>query len=68
MVARFAEQMFVGGGKYTQERAVDQLTLLWCNALGLLSDANDDRTSTNGDSGKRVGRIPPPVGTSRTTA
>jgi AcrR family transcriptional regulator len=65
MVARFAEQMFVGGGKYTLERAVDQLTLLWCNALGFSRDLNDDRA--NGDSGNRVGRNPPPVGISRTT-
>jgi AcrR family transcriptional regulator len=35
MVARFAETMFIGGGKYDLETAVDQLTLLWANALGL---------------------------------
>lgn len=35
MVARFAETMFVGGGRYTFEAAVEQLTLLWANALGL---------------------------------
>jgi AcrR family transcriptional regulator len=35
MVARFAETMFVGGGGYDQEVAVEQLTLLWANALGL---------------------------------
>lgn len=35
MVARFAETMFIGGGKYALETAVDQLTLLWANALGL---------------------------------
>lgn len=35
MVARFAEQMFIGGGDYDQEKAVDQLTLLWANSLGL---------------------------------
>lgn len=35
MVARFAEQLFIGGGKYDQKQAVEQLTLLWANALGL---------------------------------
>jgi len=50
MVARFAEQMFVGGGNYTQERAIDQLTLLWCNALGLSGGANDARRPENGTS------------------
>jgi AcrR family transcriptional regulator len=36
MVARFAEQLFVGGGKYDQDEAVEQLTILWANALGLV--------------------------------
>jgi AcrR family transcriptional regulator len=35
MVARFAEQMFIGGGRFNQKEAVEQLTLLWANALGL---------------------------------
>ncbi|HVU72721.1 MAG TPA: TetR/AcrR family transcriptional regulator [Mycobacteriales bacterium] len=35
MVARFAEAMFVTGGRYSFETAVEQLTLLWANALGL---------------------------------
>ncbi len=35
MVARFAETMFIGGGSYELDRAVEQLTLLWANALGL---------------------------------
>jgi AcrR family transcriptional regulator len=35
MVARFAETMFVGGGSYDLERAVEQLTLLWANSLGI---------------------------------
>lgn len=35
MVARFAETMFVAGGRYGFEAAVEQLTLLWANALGL---------------------------------
>ena len=35
MVAKFAEIMFVGGGGYDFEKAVEQLTLLWANALGL---------------------------------
>ena len=35
MVARFAETMFVGGGRYRFDAAVEQLTLLWANALGI---------------------------------
>jgi AcrR family transcriptional regulator len=35
MVARFSEQMFVGGGEFDEAVAVEQLTLLWANALGL---------------------------------
>ena len=37
MVARFAEQLFVGGGKYDQDEAVEQLTILWANALGMVA-------------------------------
>ena len=48
MVARFAEQMFVGGGNYAQERAIDQLTLLWCNALGLSGGGDDAQRPENG--------------------
>jgi AcrR family transcriptional regulator len=39
MVAKFAETMFVGGGGYDHEKAVEQLTLLWANALGLREEA-----------------------------
>jgi hypothetical protein len=39
MVARFAEQLFVGGGKYDQDEAVEQLTILWANALGIVPGA-----------------------------
>jgi AcrR family transcriptional regulator len=35
MVARFAEVMFIGGGSYDLDTAVEQLTLLWANALGM---------------------------------
>jgi AcrR family transcriptional regulator len=35
MVARFAEVMFIGGGSYDLDTAVEQLTLLWANSLGL---------------------------------
>ncbi|MBH0775297.1 TetR/AcrR family transcriptional regulator [Nocardia bovistercoris] len=38
MVARFAENMFIGGGSYDLEVAVEQLTLLWANSLGLDGD------------------------------
>jgi AcrR family transcriptional regulator len=35
MVARFAETVFVDGGDYDFETSVEQLTLLWANALGI---------------------------------
>jgi AcrR family transcriptional regulator len=35
MVAKFAEMMFIGGARFEMESAVEQLTLLWANALGL---------------------------------
>jgi AcrR family transcriptional regulator len=35
MVARFAETLFFGGGRFDLDTAVDQLTLLWANSLGL---------------------------------
>jgi AcrR family transcriptional regulator len=39
MVARFAEQMFVAGGDYEFDASVEQLTILWANAIGLRSAA-----------------------------
>lgn len=39
MVARFAEMMFVGGNAFDLDTAVEQLTLLWSNALGLRDNA-----------------------------
>lgn len=39
MVAKFAEMMFVGGARFDMQAAVEQLTLLWANALGLSPDA-----------------------------
>jgi AcrR family transcriptional regulator len=44
MVARFAETMFVAGGGYDHEKAVEQLTLLWANALGLREEQPAGRT------------------------
>jgi AcrR family transcriptional regulator len=35
MVAKFAEMMFIGGAKFDLSAAVEQLTLLWGNALGI---------------------------------
>jgi AcrR family transcriptional regulator len=35
MVAKFAEMMFVGGSKFDLDGAVEQLTLLWANSLGI---------------------------------
>jgi AcrR family transcriptional regulator len=39
MMSRFAYVWFLGGEKFELETAVDQLTRLWCNALGLRDDA-----------------------------
>lgn len=35
MVAKFAEMMFIGGATFDLPAAVEQLTLLWANALGI---------------------------------
>jgi AcrR family transcriptional regulator len=35
MVAKFAEMMFVGGSTFDLDVAVEQLTLLWANSLGI---------------------------------
>jgi AcrR family transcriptional regulator len=35
MVARFAEMMYIGGHAFDLNTAVEQLTLLWSNALGI---------------------------------
>ena len=45
MVARFAETMFVDGGRYKFEAAVEQLTLLWANALGIPTKPKSRRRS-----------------------
>jgi AcrR family transcriptional regulator len=39
MVARFAERTYIDGEKFDEATAIDQLTLLWANALGLRDDA-----------------------------
>jgi len=43
MVARFAETMFIGGGSYDIDTAVEQLTLLWANSLGIAEIAEASR-------------------------
>lgn len=45
MVAAFAAALFVGQAPYEFEQAVDQLTLLWANALGIARPATIDRTA-----------------------
>jgi AcrR family transcriptional regulator len=39
MVARFAEMMFLGGMSFDLDEAVEQLTLLWANSLGIEHNA-----------------------------
>jgi AcrR family transcriptional regulator len=43
MVAKFAEMTFLGGAKFDLNTAVDQLTLLWANALGIKENASRPR-------------------------
>jgi AcrR family transcriptional regulator len=38
MVAKFAEMWLVQGSRYDMDTAIDQLTLLWTNALGISAD------------------------------
>jgi len=40
MVAKFAEMTFVGGHAFDLDMAVEQLTLLWANALGIREDTS----------------------------
>ncbi|MEU8803112.1 TetR/AcrR family transcriptional regulator [Spirillospora sp. NPDC048819] len=49
MVAKFAEMMFIGGAQFDMQGAVEQLTLLWANALGLSPEA--DQTPAPAKSG-----------------
>jgi hypothetical protein len=39
MVARFAEMMFIGAMGFDLDTAVEQLTLLWANSLGISDNA-----------------------------
>ncbi|GAA0571318.1 TetR/AcrR family transcriptional regulator [Actinomadura livida] len=43
MVAKFAEMMFIGGAQFDMQGAVEQLTLLWANALGLPPEADEKK-------------------------
>jgi AcrR family transcriptional regulator len=68
MVARFAEQMFVGGGRYEFEAAIDQLTLLWCNALGLSGSLTKSASLANGGPAGRMRRTSTPGKSTKTTS
>ena len=48
MVARFAEMMFVGGTTFDLDTAVEQLTLLWANSLGLRDNARPPARTASG--------------------
>jgi len=48
MVAKFAEMWFGQGGTFEMETAVDQLTRLWTNALGIPTDAADGPAQRDG--------------------
>ncbi len=45
MVARFAEMMFLGGMSFDLDEAVEQLTLLWANSLGIKHNAGSSTRS-----------------------
>ncbi|MEN3357165.1 MAG: hypothetical protein V7637_1147 [Mycobacteriales bacterium] len=48
MVAKFAEMMFIGGAKFEMDAAVEQLTLLWANSLGLRENVSRRSRSKTG--------------------
>ncbi|WP_433152711.1 TetR/AcrR family transcriptional regulator [Actinomadura nitritigenes] len=52
MVAKFAEMMFIGGARFAMNEAVEQLTLLWANALGLSPDADSRPRPRSGKAAK----------------
>jgi AcrR family transcriptional regulator len=52
MVAKFAEMMFIGGARFAMNEAVEQLTLLWANALGLSPDADAEPRPRSGKAAK----------------
>lgn len=47
MVAKFAEMMFIGGARFEMESAVEQLTLLWANAIGLRDTSPSPRARSS---------------------
>jgi AcrR family transcriptional regulator len=47
MVARFAETMFVAGQSFDVTEAVEQLSLLWANALGIQRNARQNSARQN---------------------
>jgi AcrR family transcriptional regulator len=48
MVAKFAEMMFVGGSKFDLDVAVEQLTLLWANSLGIRENSSGRARAKSG--------------------
>lgn len=54
MVAKFAEMIFIGGAHFAMDEAVEQLTLLWANALGLSPDT-DSKARAGKATGSRKG-------------
>jgi AcrR family transcriptional regulator len=60
MVARFAEALFIGGSRPTRndlDTAVDQLTLLWANALGI---KDNPARRTRGKANTKPAAMPAP--------
>ncbi|MFJ3779756.1 TetR/AcrR family transcriptional regulator [Streptomyces sp. NPDC090075] len=55
MVARFAENFFIAGHKFDLEMAVEQLTIIWANALGLTQNGMAHSPET----AKSTRRVPP---------
>lgn len=55
MVARFAEDWLVHGREYEFDKAVDQLTRLWVNAVGIERDTHADDGEAPAEDGDRTG-------------
>jgi hypothetical protein len=66
MVAAFAAALFVSHAPYKCEQAVDQLTILWANAVGI-KRPGAERRRERGASRSRQGRreLPPAGGVPR---
>jgi hypothetical protein len=54
MVARFAENLFLAGHRFDLETAIDQLTILWANALGITPDPVATKSKSGRGKGAKI--------------